>query len=236
MTGGYSYVMRLLRRLESRLMEGGRHLEAGRLGMILQRFSKTDNLRTALAELYAVEGYSVFALRLMYYSETIADALGGEPDDRLLEYHVQDLLASLQEAVPETPPAGPPVGGQPADVRKALEKFEASLQAVKRAAYRDEQFAGINRGTMAAFLQHVNDLGEIARRERAADIARFSAACSTFVRYVLDHDLLKDVRAVNIIDNASLTLQTTLHAAGEENFDSLQQMVQLLEDPATLLE
>lgn len=235
MTGGYSYVMRLLRRLESRLMENGRQLEAGRLGMILQRFSKTDNLRAALTDLYAVEGYSTLALRLMYYSETITDALGEEPDDELLEYHVQELLAALDEGVSGPAPA-PSGAGQGADLKKALERFEASLLAVKRGAYRDEEFAGINRTTMTAFLQHVNDLGEIARRERAADIARFSAACSTFVRYVLDHDLLKDVRGVNIIDNAGLTLQTTLHAAGEENFDSLQQMVQLLEDPATLLE
>ena len=236
MTGGYSYVMRLLRRLEARLMESGQHLEGGRLGLIIQRFSKTDNLRGALTDLYAVEGYSSFALRLMYYSETITETIGGEPEDELLEYHVQELYEVLQEAASGAPSAPASGGGQGADLKKGLERFDASLQAVKRGAYRDDVFAGINRAALTALLQHVNDLGEIARRERSADIARFSAACSTFVRYVLDHDLLKDVRAVNIIDNAGLTLQTTLHAAGEENFDSLLQMVQLLEDPATLLE
>jgi hypothetical protein len=236
MTGGYSYVMRLLRRLESRLMESGQHLEGGRLGLIIQRFSKTDNLRGALRDLYAVEGYSSFALRLMYYSDTITETLGGEPEEALLDFHVQELYEVLQSAAAPTP-AGPASGsGEGTDLKKGLEKFGASLQAVKRGAYKDDVFAGINRSSLTALLQHVNDLGEIARRERAADIARFSSACSTFLRYVLDHEMLKDVRAVNIIDNAGLTLQTTLHTVGEENFDSLQQMVQLLEDPATLLE
>jgi hypothetical protein len=218
------------------MIESGQHLEGGRLGLIIQRFSRTDNLRGALTALYAVEGYSDFALRLMYYSETVTETLDGEPDDELLDYHVQELYDVLQSSEAGTLAAPASGGQQGADLKKGLERFAASLQAVKRTAYKDEVFAVINRSLLTALLQHVNDLGEIARRERATDIARFSAACSTFLRYVLDHEMLKDVRAVNIIDNAGLTLQTALHTAGEENFDSLQQMVQLLEDPATLLE
>jgi hypothetical protein len=236
--GEYSYVIRVLRRLESLLIESGHQLEGGRVGLIVQRLSKADNVRATLADLYTVEGLDQFALRLMYYGETVKEVLGAMPDERLLEHNVHELFATLMAH--HAPVAAEAVAATPvettADLTRALNEFDLSLQMLKKESYREETFARIERPPLEAFLQKVNDLGEVARKERSADIARFSAACSTFVRFVLDKNLLKDVRVINILDNATLTLQTVLETAGEENVDSLQQMVQLLEDPSTLLE
>jgi hypothetical protein len=236
--GEYSYVVRVLRKLESRLIESEHHLEGGRVGLIVQRLSKADNIRSVLADLYTVEGYDRFALRLMYYGETVKDALGAMPDERLVDHHVRELFAALLSH--PAPAATPEVQESPAetnaDLGRLLEEFEASLQALKRCSFKDEAFTGVDRESLEGFLQKTNDLGVIARKEKVVDVARFSAACSTFVHYALDQGLLKDVRVINILDNASLTLQTVLQTAGEENVDALQQMVQLLEDPSTLLE
>jgi hypothetical protein len=236
--GEYSYVVRVLRKLESMLIESEHQLEGGRVGLIVQRLSKADNIRSVLADLYTVEGYDQFALRLLYYGETVKDALGAMPDDRLLNHHVRELFATLlSHAAPAVTPEVPELPAETnADLSRLLEEFEASLQALKRGSFRDEVFTGVDRESLEGFLQKTNDLGEIARKEKVADVARFSAACSTFIHYALDQGLLKDVRVINILDNASLTLQTVLQTAGEENVDALQQMVQLLEDPSTLLE
>lgn len=236
MPGEYSYVVRVLRRLESTLIESGYQVEGGRVGLILQRLSRADSIRSVLADLYTVEGLDQFALRLMYYGETVKDAFGAMPDDRLVEHHVRELFAALMAHPVREPAAAPQAVPPTADLNRALSEFDISFQRLKRESYRDEVFVRIERPPLEAFLQKTNDLGEVARKERSADVGRFSAACSTFVRFVLDKNALNDVRVINILDNASLTLQTVLETAGEENVDALQQMIQLLSDPSTLLE
>jgi hypothetical protein len=234
--GEYSYAIRVLRRLESVLIESGYQFEGGRVGLILQRLSRADNIRSVLADLYTVEGFDQFALRLMYYGETVKDAFGAMPDDRLVEHHVRELFAALMAHPVHEAVNGAQNVPPTADLNRALDAFNLAFQALKRESYRDEVFLRVERPPLEAFLQKTNDLGEVARKERSADVARFSAACSTFVRFVLDRNALNDVRVINILDNASLTLQTVLETAGDENVDALQQMIQLLSDPSTLLE
>ncbi len=239
MPAEYGYIMRVLRRLESLLIDTGHQVEGGRVGLIVQRFSKSDDVRGVLAELYQVEGYDRFAMRLLYYGETVRDALSEKPDERLLEYHVKELYATLLTSSPVQEAHREKDGNAalaPGDLSRSLDEFDTGLQAMKRSAYTDDSFNGIERSVLERLLQLVNDLGEVARKERSRDIAKFSAACSTFLRFVLDRGLHKDVRVFNILDNAGLTLQTVLQAVGEENIDSLHQMVQLLEDPSTLFE
>jgi len=241
MSGEYGYIVRLLRRLETLLIESGHQSEGGRLGQIIQRISRADDARAALATLYSVEGYDQVALRLMYYGEKMRETLVELPEERLLDYQIRELYGVLLSssralgAVPEEP-ARPSPPAKKGDLEKAAEAFSTSLQDVRRTAFHQEEFTGIRRAQVDDLRGRLEDLHRGAKEQGNADVARFATACGTFVSYVVDRKLLQDVRVVNILDNAGLTLQTVLQAVGADDYDSLQQMVQLLEDPATLLE
>ena len=240
MAGEYGYIVRLLRRLETMLIESGHQSEGGRLGQITQRISRADDARAALATLYSVEGYDQFALRLMYYGDKMRDVLVELPEERLLDYQIRELYAVLLSSaralnsLPEEPrSAAPPAKG---DMEKALEAFSSSLQDLRRTSFHQEEFTGIGRAQVDDLRARLEDLHGAAKERGNADVARFATACTTFVSFAVDRKLLRDVRIVNILDNAGLTLQTVLQAVGADDYDSLHQMVQLLEDPATLLE
>jgi hypothetical protein len=240
MTGEYGYIVRLLRRLETMLIESGHQAEGGRLGQITQRISRADDARAALATLYSVEGYDRFALRLLYYGEKMRETLVELPEERLLDYQIHELYAVLLSSsrglnsLPEEPqPTPPPAKG---NMEKAVEAFSTSMQDLRRTSFHQEEFAGIRRAQVDELRARLEDLHRAAKERGNADVARFATACSTFLAFVVDRKLLQDVRVVNILDNAGLTLQTVLQAVGADDYDSLHQMVQLLEDPATLLE
>jgi hypothetical protein len=240
MTGEYGYIVRLLRKLETLLMETGHQSEGGRLGQITQRISRADDARAALATLYSVEGYDQFALRLMYYGERMREGLVELPEERLLDYQIgelYDVLLSTPYRANPTPPE-PPAPPPPAkgDLEQAAAAFSGSLQELKRSAFNREEFAGVRRSQIDDLRAKLEDLEREAKERGNTDVARFARSCTTFVSFVVDRKLLQDVRVVNILDNAGLTMQTVLHAVGADDYDSLNQMVQLLEDPATLLE
>ncbi|RPH35139.1 hypothetical protein EHM92_06755 [bacterium] len=76
----------------------------------------------------------------------------------------------------------------------------------------------------------------IASAQQSRDIARFAHALTFFATHVLEHGILQDVRVLQVIGTANLTLQTVLETAGAEDFDSLYQTIALLESPRTLLQ
>jgi hypothetical protein len=237
MSGEYGYIVRLLRKLEFLLAQQGEQREAGRMGQIVQRIARADDVRAAVKGLYAVEGYDRLALRLLYYADTLGPLLTELPDDRLIEYHVEQLHHALQnpEGLPlvQRPTRRPPSQS----LSGAIDQFVGSLRELRRGAEKEEGvFERIQSEHLRLFLQKAQDLGTTAEQENAGDVARFASSVGTFVRYVLDRSLFDDVRVVNILDNAVLTLQTVLPSIGADDFDSLTQTIQLLADPATLLE
>ncbi len=237
MSGEYGYIVRLLRKLEFLLAQRGEQREAGRMGEIIQRIARTDDVRAAVKALYAVEGYDRLALQLLYYADTLGPLLTELPDDRLIDYHVGQLeraLRSNQEAVLAARPVRPPPSQ---DVTGAMDQFVAALRELRKGAESDGgEFEQIHPEDLEALLRKAKDLGATADRENAADISRFAASVAVFLRYVTGRSLLGDVRVVNILDNAVLTLQTVLPSVGADDYDSLTQTIQLLADPATLLE
>jgi len=236
MSGEYGYIVRLLRKLEFLLSERGRQRDAGRVGQIIQRIARADDVRAALRTLFAVEGYDRLAQRLLYYADKMGPFLTELPEDRLIEYHVGKLYEALVNAgsgeARRTQQRVPPSG----DVSQGVEEFVSTLHELRRNAAEGEQFREVRRDDLERLLQKAHDLGATAQRGGSPDIARFAASASTFVRFVLDRSLFKDVRVVNILDNAVLTVQTILPSVGADDYDSLTQTNQLLADPATLLE
>ncbi len=237
MSGEYGYIVRLLRKLEFLLAQRGEQREAGRLGQIIQRIAKSDDARGAAKALCAVEGYDRLALRLLYYADTLGPLLTEIPDERLIDYHVEQLDRALRGADEATLTRRPPRHTPSQDVTGAMDQFVASVHELRRKAHPEGgTFDHIPREFLEALLRNAHDLGVTAERKNEGDISRFANSVTTFVHYVIDRSLFNDVRVVNILDNAVLTLQTFLPSVGADDIDSLTQTVQLLADPATLLE
>ena len=238
MSGEYGYIVRLLRKLEFLLAQRGEQREAGRMGQIVQRIARADDVRAAVKALYAVEGYDRLAMRLLYYADTLGPLLTELPDEQLIDYHVEQLTRALHKDQ-DVAPSPHPVRRLPSqDVTGAIDQFVTSLRDLRRGA-EDEGGGGfdqIRREHLEVLLEKAHDLGMAAESDNAKDISRFAASVSTFIRFVHDRTLFRDVRVVNILDNAVLTLQTVLPSVGADDFDSLTQTIQLLADPATLLE
>jgi hypothetical protein len=236
MSGEYGYIVRLLRKLEFLLSERGRQRDAGRVGQIIQRIARADDVRAALKTLYAVEGYDRLAQRLLYYADKMGPFQAEFPEERLIEYHVGKLYEALvnegsgeaRRTQQRVPPSG--------DVSQCVDEFASMLHELRRNATEGEQFREVRRDDLEKLLQKAHNLAVTAQRGGSADIARFAASAGTFVRFVLDRSLVKDVRVINILDNAVLTVQTILPSVGADDYDSLTQTNQLLADPATLLE
>jgi hypothetical protein len=235
MSGEYGYIVRLLRKLEFTLAEYGYQREAGRMGQIIQRIARADDVRAALRTLSSVEGYNRLALRLLFYADRTGPLETELPDDHLIDYQVSKLYgaivddqdADIRPSTRRLPPS--------TDVTDAVEQFVKTLGELRRGATEGEIFHRIQLEHLEKLLQKAHDLGSTADREGSPDISRFAASSSTFVRYVLDRSLFDDVRVVNILDNAVLTLQTVLPSVGADDYDSLAQTNQLLADPTTLL-
>ncbi len=237
MSGEYGYIVRLLRKLEFLLAQRGEQREAGRLGQIIQRIAKADDARGAVKALYAVEGYDRLALRLLYYADTLGPLLTEIPDERLTDYHVEQLDQALRGTDEANLTRRPARHTPSQDVAGAMDQFVASVHELRRTAHPEGgSFEHIPRELLEALLQQAHDLGVTAERRNEGDITRFANSVTTFVHYVIDRSLFDDVRVVNILDNAVLTLQTFLPSVGADDIDSLTQTIQLLADPATLLE
>jgi hypothetical protein len=231
MSGEYGYIVRLLRKVEFALTGLGRQREAGRMGQITQRIAGADDVRGALRILARVEGYEEFALRLLYYADTMGPLLEEAPDDRLTHYHVEQLVAALLPGEGKEG-TGAKQGPLPDDVREKADRFVAETRTLRA----DQAPAAEElRSRLDGLARCAESLGAAARRHGIAGIERFAVSAGMFVRFAADRDLLTDIRVVNILDHAGLALESTL-ASGGGSDDSLAQTTRLLSDPATLLE
>ena len=239
MTGEQSYIVRLLRMLEELLVQCSHRGEGERIGKIAEKISRADNLTLALRRLYRVEGLDQFALKLMYRADRVRDSLHSIPEERILDYQVQDLYTVLftsrrKQFVEDTIDRRevPLVEDLPA----ALRRFHGAMEKMKKGAFEGGVFKGVEVSLLESVESEVEKLLQIATKENNHDVARFSSACLHFVRFVVDGGIFQDIRVVNFLDNANLTLQTVVETVGGDDYDSLQQTIHLLENPSTLLE
>jgi hypothetical protein len=233
MAGEREHILEVLEQLESRLTSSNRSPDAGRIGVIRRALSSHKHLDAALETLYGVQGYHQFALRLMWYAEKGRDPFASPPTPQGITRRSEELLVLL--------PSGSPGAQEPAPepsktITAAVDEFGVALEAVKRGAFRDGQFSEVTDEMMARLRSSTQPLGRSAALEENRDVTRFADAIARFLDLVRARSLQRDVRVLNLLDSANLTLQTVMQTHAAEDYDSLQEITRLLENPLPLFE
>ena len=233
MTTDGSYLERLFRRLEETSQGDGRPQLAATIARVAQRVLAAPDPKIALGDLAAVREWHEFAVRLIWSLQE-RSSLGPEADEQeLLMLQVGELRAACATSVKESRKELPPRSKSFDDV---LLEFGKAAEGVKRGSFQNGQFVEIPRVQLDTVRRHAESLKRVATEEGNQDVQRFCTALILFVEYAVDRDLIRDVRVANLLDNANVTLQTVHQAVGAEEYDAIHQMIELLENPATLLE
>ena len=234
-----SYIVRLLRKVEASLMNGRRQAELTMLEKIIHRISHAENVREELETLYSVQGFDEFALRLMWSYER-EGIESNTLESGLIDYEVETLEALLRsvrngekkkEEVREIPPPKPLD-----DFHEELHKFGRSVEDLRRKSFDDDKFKGLDQDLLYRVLNESTSLQHYATQAGKTDVVRFADSFSALVQFVLDRRLFGDVRVVHLLENANLTLQTIVETVGAEDYDSLQQTIELLRTGRSILE
>jgi hypothetical protein len=233
MTGEREHIVEVLQLLESRLSASNRSLEAGRIGVIRRALSTDLHLDAALETLYGVQGYHQFALRLMWYADKARDPFASTPAPHVVSRRADDLLRLIPTDTDAPIDSSPEV---PKTMAAAVDDFGVAMEAAKRGAFHDGQFSAVTEEMTARLRSSVQPLGRAASLEENRDVARFADAVGRFLDLVRARDLSHDVRVVNLLDSANLTLQTVTQTHAAEDYDSLQEITRLLENPLPLFE
>jgi len=236
MSSGQSYIVRLLREVETRLGRNGNSMVAARVGTIAQKMAQTDDVHEALETLRHVEGFGEFALRLMWALERAEPGTQGR-DAAIMEYDSTRLGDALVTGEPDAHDCEPASKFSEKVDGLSLKQHEVGrlIEGIKRGALASGTFNGIEESEMCRLHGEMSILGEQAVLSGWKDLGRLAEACCVFIQYVVDHSAYRDIRVVNVLDNANLTLQTALDSPGVEDSDSLESTISLLEQPGELL-
>ncbi len=236
MSGHQTYIVRLLRHVESSLAGPGTELLRTRLGKVVQKISRADDLPGALETLYAVEGFDAVALRLMWVTERPVQATD-VLEHEVMEYEVRQMVWILRPSPAADRVALPPAAERPLDeFYEALHRFGKCVDGLRRPL---PSKAEGNNGETDRLYHLLNECGTLeAAASRAGNDAavRFCAAFGAFTQYALDEHRTADERVLNVLESANVTLQTVLETCSVEEDDALQNMISLLNDPRRLLE
>lgn len=238
MSSGQNHIVRLLRQVESRLGRRGQAAEASRVGKIMQKLAQTDDIHEELSTLYRVEGFSEFAVRLMWQLESVEQ---GAPvlENGAMDYYASVLGGLLVVAQPRNPEDTSPdmsIREEIDQMSVLLHEVGRMIEEIKRGSIESGVFKGIEESHLYKLLSELSLLGDQCVRAGRKDICHLVAACSGFIQYVVDNAIFRDVRVVNILDNTNLTLQTALETIGVEDHDALESTIQLLNQPKDLLD
>jgi hypothetical protein len=232
MAGEREHILDVLQALEARLTSSNRTTDAARIGVIRRAVLSNQHLDAALETLYGVRGMHEVALRLMWYAEKGRDPYASVPTGQTVSRRVDELLAIL----PADSPAPGDVVEEPMTIVEAVDAFGVALEAVKRGAYQDGKFAGVSDDLVGRLRAAARPLALTAGLQEDRDVARFAEAVGRFLDHARARSLTRDVRVVNLLDSANLTLQTVMQTHAAEDYDSLQEVTRLLENPLPLFE
>ena len=233
MAGEREHILDVLQLLESRLTSSNRSIDAGRISLVRLALSSSQHLDAALESLYGVQGYDQIALRLMWYAEKGSDPFAPVLTEHVVSRRADELLSMLPAELPA--PAGPGTG-EPKSMAAAVDEFGVAVEALKAGAFREGQFSELTEELAARLRASVRPLSRAGALEENPDVGRFADAVARFLELVRARSLARDVRVVNLLDSANLTLQTAMQTHAAEDFDSLQEITRLLENPLPLLE
>ncbi len=236
MNGSRTYLVKVLKRLESRLGSEGLAAEAAVIHGIAAGFGETAVVQDELENLFSVDGLEQLALGLMWVHAKDRIPLNGLQDE-VVNYEVE-MLRRIFLADPEDDVEGK----VPAERRKkpgllggALGDFSRLIADLRRRLTGGGKFQGFNEELAWRVLDQLSMLRNAASSSRNQDVEHFCDAMEGFVDYVVRNKIFSDVRVLSIIDNANLTLQTVVGGAIPEEQDSLDQTIELLKHPSTLL-
>lgn len=235
MSGGQQYIVRVLRKVESWLGEDNYPVESAKVGKIMQRVAQADNVDQELSALYKVQGFGDLALRLMWLRESAEEGKIGI-DNGTIEYHAENLMKLVLGSAKVGGSVQSPA--EPVEIDalyNVLHKFGKSVEELKRASRDGTSFKKIDENRLFGILSELAAVKESGLAAGKESMVRFADACSEFLHYVLDMNLLDDVRIINVLDNANLTVQTVSAAAWTEDGDSLESTIDLLKRPQDLL-
>lgn len=229
------HLVRLLQLLEVSQRADDQRTSAEFASRLAEMIAASSDYRATLRTLARVEGMEAFALRLLWCAERAGEVPEGNAGDPIVDYEIEHLRRALAPGFSSAPPQ-PKASLDVRDLGSTVGQFCSSVAVLRREAFRGEEFSGARRATVQALALDGERLRAAAAAERNQDVEHFSRAFRGFLEYVLAQDLLEDVRVVNLIENASLTLQTAVETLGADDYDALHQTTLLLEHPSTLLE
>jgi hypothetical protein len=238
MSRAQGYLVRLLRKVEATFRDGENERHRLVVERACLRLSHTDDLNEALRRLYCVQGFDQFALRLMWLFEHASEATN-RLEGAVIDYDVESLVGALRLS------GGGDGGGSRMDLQapaqameafyEALHRFDRVVDEAKRKSFDTGIFKGAGEDSLYRVLSEVGLLDQAARAAGQEDVVKFATACAGFIQYAFDHGLAQDVRIINMLDHANLTLQTVLAASGTEEYDPLQKNIELLQNPKEIL-
>lgn len=211
------------------------------MGKLADSFAATSAMQDTLDRLYSVHGWDVIALRLMWYIERARETGAGAGREALIDYQVEELYRLLMTAPGSNGAGSPAMAEQPAGpltggVFESLMQFNTSLEDLRRTAFEGERVQGMRQRFFDSALSNAGRLHQVCTAAGQDALAQFAAAFSLFLRYVIERDLFDDARVAHVVDNAGQALQGILDRASDEDYDSLQQTIDMLQNPETLLE
>jgi hypothetical protein len=237
MTHKQEHIVGLLQRLAVSLRTGENRHHAEFVSRLAAMLGTDAEYVATLYKLGRVEGMERFALRLLWYAENQTEASEPRSTGPVEDFEIEKLervLAQVPGLASHEPRRESTL--QLRDLSSSIAHFCSSVTALRREAFRDEEFIGVRSATFQALVLDAERIRTGAAAERNGDVEAFGKALRGFLEYVIMHSLMKDVRVVNLIENASLTLQTATETLGADDYDALHQTTLLLEHPATLLE
>jgi len=232
-----SHIVHVLQSLELPLRERDQRAKWQMVSSIAENIRHADDLGSALELLYTVRGFDRFALRLMWYAEQAAAAPTESASERLVSHQLVRLLEDLLSEESGGKGEGEEKPGPGVrDLETGVRRFAAAVAEVRKNAYKKGEFIGPTSPAVEALVKVTELLHAAASVERNSEVVQFSAAFARFAHFVLEKGLLHDVRVINLMENASLTLETAVGTTGADDYDALCQTTELLDRPDTLLD
>jgi hypothetical protein len=207
-----------------------------RLGKVVQKIARADDLPNALDTLYTVEGFHAVALRLMWVAQRpllSSDSL----EHDVMDYEVRQMAWILRPSPEAARVALPPAAERPLDeFYQALHGFGKSVDGLRRQPAASSGDGEGNADRLYRLLNECAALELAAARVGNETAVRFCVAFGRFVQYAIDEHHGPDERVQNVLESANMTLQTVLASCTLEEDDALQNTIALLNDPPRLLE
>lgn len=220
-------------------MSGGRQAELSMLEKIVYKISHTENIGEELERLYGVHGFDQLALRLMWSLER-GGVESSALESSLIDFEVEtlnSLIRSLRNGEKQEKEVQHLSSPKPLDdFYQSLHRFGRVIEELHRKSFENDSFKGVDQDLLYRVLNESTSLQHYATQVDKTDVIRFAEAFSSLVQFVIDQRIFEDVRVVHILENANLTLQTILETAGDEDYDSLQQTIELLRTGRSFLE